>query len=144
MIKDLLQITLKLEKLKDIPLLAIRFILAYGFITPATLKWRNIEGIARWFDKMNYPFPALSAYLSATTEALGVILLLLGLATRYISIPLIIVMLVAILTVHLGNGFDAGDNGAEIPIYYIIMLFTLIIYGPGKISIDELIRRKLK
>ena len=71
----------------------------------------------------------------------GAILLLLGIGTRIISIPLIIVMMVAIFTVHLGNGFEAGDNGFEIPLYYIIMLLTLLIYGGGKISIDFFIKR---
>jgi len=49
-------------------------------------------------------------------------------------------MLVAIKTVHLANGFEAGSNGYEIPLYYIIMLITLVVYGPGKISIDRIIK----
>jgi putative oxidoreductase len=69
------------------------------------------------------------------------ILLLLGLATRIITIPLIFVMLVAIITVHLGNGFEAGDNGFEIPLYYLIMLTTVFVYGGGKKSMDFFIKR---
>ena len=122
--------------LKDLPLLFMRLILAYGFYMPAKNKWADIGAIADWFGSMNYPLPTLNAYLAAGTEAAGVVLLTLGLLNRVISIPLIIVMLVAILTVHAGNGFSAGDNGFEIPLYYMIMLFTILVYGPGKISVD--------
>ena len=80
---------------------------------------------------MGYPVPLLSAYLAATTEALGVVLLALGLGTRLISVPLMFTMLVAIFTVHIGNGFNAGDNGFEIPLYYLFMLFVLFVYGSG-------------
>ena len=52
-------------------------------------------------------------------------------------------MIVAISTVHIGNGFEAGSNGFEIPLYYILMLFSLLISGPGKISIDSLIKKLL-
>ena len=91
---------------------------------------------------MGYPFPLMNAYLATATEIAGVVLLILGLATRIISIPLMIVMVVAIFTVHISNGFAAGDNGFEIPLYYFIMLFTLVIYGSGKVSIDYLISKK--
>ena len=79
--------------------------------------------------------------MAATTEIVGVFFLIFGLGVRIISIPLMIVMLVAIFTVHLHNGFEAGNNGFEIPLYYLIMLFTLLIYGGGKISLDNLLRR---
>ena len=142
MLKSLINLPDKLKKLESIPLLFIRFILAYGFYVPARMKWSSIGSIAEWFDSMNYPLPMLNAYLAAGTEALGVVLLTFGLATRIISIPLMFVMVIAILTVHLGNGFDAGDNGMEIPLYYLVMLFSLFILGPGKYSIDYLIRKK--
>jgi len=126
----------KFSKLKDLPLLFIRLVLAYGFFNPAMMKLKDITSIAEWFGSIGIPFPTLNAYLATGTEVLGVILLTLGLFTRLISIPLIITMIVAIVTVHSGNGFEAGDNGFEIPLYYIIMLFTLMVYGSGKISLD--------
>ena len=134
----------KLENLKDVPPLLIRFILAYGFYGPATMKWGNISGIAEWFAGMGIPFPGLNAYLAASTEMAAVILLPLGLATRFISIPLLFTMIVAIVTVHLGNGFDAGNNGFEIPLYYLIMLTVLLFSGPGKYSVDNLLSKKIK
>jgi putative oxidoreductase len=108
------------------------------------MKWGNISGIAEWFGSMGIPLPMLNAYMAATTEMAAVILLPLGLATRLISIPLIITMIVAIVTVHLGNGFEAGSNGFEIPLYYILMLFALLINGAGKISLDNVIKRRMK
>ena len=131
-----------LIKLKDLPLLFIRLILAYGFFSPAMMKIKDIHSIADWFASINIPFPLLNAYLAAGTEILGVVLLTLGLFTRVISFPLIVTMLVAIISVHWVNGFEAGDNGFEIPLYYIIFLFTLIVYGSGKISLDYLLFRE--
>lgn len=134
----------KLENLNDIPLLFIRLVLAYGFYGPAMTKWGNISGIAEWFGSMGIPLPTLNAYVVASTELAGVVLLTFGLATRLISIPLIITMLVAIGSVHLKNGFEAGNNGFEIPLYYLIMLLVLVTNGAGKFSVDYLISRKVK
>ena len=53
-------------------------------------------------------------------------------------------MVVAIVTVHLGHGFEAGNNGFEIPLYYLIMLFTLLVYGSGKYSLDYLLSKNKK
>lgn len=130
-----------LESLNDVPLLLIRLTLAYGFYTPAINKWQDINAIAEWFESMNYPLPKINAYLAAGTEMAGVILLTIGFASRIITIPLMIVMLVAIFTVHLQNGWEASNNGFEIPFYYLIMLTVIFIYGPGKISIQGIINR---
>lgn len=75
----------KMENLKDLPLLFFRLILAYGFYTPAVNKVKDFKSIAEWFESMNYPAPLLSAYLAGITEALGVVLLILGFGTRFIS-----------------------------------------------------------
>ena len=115
--------------------------LAYGFWEPATKKWDDINSIAEWFASLGVPAAKLNAYMAATTEMVGVFLLTLGWGTRLISIPLIITMIVAIKTVHWANGFAAGENGYEIPLYYMLMLFVLITFGPGRISIDYLVKR---
>lgn len=126
-----------LEKLQSVSLLFLRLILAYGFYEPAKMKWSDINSVAEWFGSMGFPLPTLQAYMAASTEALGVLLLTLGFATRLISIPLIVVMIVAIVTVHLGNGFSAGDNGFEVPLYYMLMLLVLVAHGAGKFSVDH-------
>ena len=133
----------KVENLKDIvPPLLFRLILAYGFYKPAMAKLDDVHAIGDWFAGMDLPAPYFQAYLATGTECLGVVLLTLGLGVRIISVSLIITMLVAIKTVHWGNGFEAGQNGFEIPLYYILMLVSLICTGAGKISIDYLIGRK--
>lgn len=134
----------KISNLDFIALLAIRFILAYGFYEPAKNKISDINSIADWFKSMELPFPLLQAYLATYTEIAGVVLLILGLGTRFISIPLMIVMFVAIKTVHWENGFAAGDNGFEIPLYYLIMLLVIFTQGAGKASIDYFIKTKIK
>jgi putative oxidoreductase len=131
-----------LSNLSDLPPLFFRLILAYGFYGPAMMKWKNIGNVAEWFGSLGIPVPTLNAYLAASTEMAGVVLLALGLGTRLISIPLIFTMIVAIVTVHLGNGFEAGDNGFEIPLYYILMLFSLFVNGAGKFSLDNLLAKK--
>ena len=143
MIEKYKSIVAHLSKFKDVHLLAIRLILAYGFYNPAIMKWQNISSITEWFAGIGIPLPGLNAYLAASTEMAGVLLLTLGLASRIISIPLIVVMIVAIVTVHLGNGFEAGNNGFEIPVYYILLLLVVLIYGAGKISVDSIISKKI-
>jgi putative oxidoreductase len=138
------KVTGKLSNLQDLPLFFFRLILAIGFFTPAMMKWKNIGGIAEWFGSMGIPMPTINAYLAASTEMAAVILLPLGLATRLISIPLMITMVVAIVTVHIGNGFNAGDNGYEIPLYYMLMLLSLLISGAGKFSLDHIILQRIK
>lgn len=129
-------------RLQSPVLLLIRLTLAYGFLTPALNKLSDITAIADWFRELGIPFPLAQAWLSALTEISGSVLLALGLATRLISLPLIIVMVVAIATVHLHNGFETGNNGFEIPLYYILMLMVLITNGGGRFSLDHLIRRQ--
>ena len=128
-----------LVNFQSISLLFARLIVAYGFFEPAKAKWSDINAIAQWFGSMGMPFPTLNAYMAASTEALGVVLLTLGLFTRLISIPLMVVMVVAIVTVHLPHGFEAGNNGFEIPLYYMLFLFVFLSHGAGKFSLDHLI-----
>ena len=132
----------KVQCLADLPPLIFRLILAYGFYGPAIKKASNVNGIIEWFTSMGIPAPALNAYMATATECAGVVCLLLGLATRIISVPLMVVMVVAVKTVHWEHGFACSDNGFEVPFYYFFMLFSLIVTGPGKVSLDHLIKQK--
>lgn len=125
--------------LQSFALLLARLVLAYGFYHPAMNKWADINSVAEWFSSLGIPLPLLNAYMAATTEITGVILLTLGFMTRAISIPLIVVMIVAIVTVHIPNGFSAGDNGFEIPLYYMLFLLLFLSHGAGKFSLDAFI-----
>jgi len=124
---------------QSVSLFLARVAVAYGFYEPAMMKWADIGAIAEWFGSMGMPFPTLNAYMAASTEMAGVVLLTLGLFTRLISIPLIVVMIVAIVTVHLPHGFSAGDNGFEIPLYYMLFLALFASLGAGKLSLDYLL-----
>ena len=124
---------------QSLSLLLARLVVAYGFYTPAMTKWSDIDSVATWFASLGIPFPTLNAYMAASTELLGVVLLTLGLFTRIISIPLMVVMVVAIATVHLAHGFNAGDNGFEIPLYYLLFLAVFASFGAGKFSLDHLL-----
>ncbi len=133
-----LEIVKLFKNLQSIALLLARLAVAYGFYEPAMMKWSDMTATANWFGSMGIPFPTLNAYMAASTEITGVILLTLGLFTRLISLPMIVIMLVAIFTVHLPNGFSAGANGFEIPLYYMLFLLIFISFGAGKISLDYL------
>lgn len=123
----------------SLSLLLARVVVAYGFYQPAMMKWQDMHSVSQWFASLGIPFPTLGAYLAGTAEIVGVILLMLGLFTRLISIPLIIVMMVAIVTVHLENGFSAGNNGFEIPLYYASFLFLFLTHGAGRFSLDRIL-----
>lgn len=136
------KIDVLLNKGQDVALLLLRLILAYGFFSPAMHKWDDIGAVAEWFGSIGIPLPTVNAYMAASTELAGVVLLTIGLAVRYISVPLMFVMVVAITTVHLVNGFSAGDNGFEIPLYYMLMLFVLVTFGGGRFSVDGYLAKK--
>ncbi|MDG2272283.1 MAG: DoxX family protein [Halioglobus sp.] len=98
--------------------LALRLYLVPVFWIAGTKKIAGMENTIQWFGNPDWglglPYPTLMAYLAAYTEAVGALMLLIGLATRWISIPLIITMLVAIFVVHWDNGWAAiADSSAE-------------------------------
>ena len=156
-----------LQKTEDVPLLFLRVVLAYTFYGPAMLKLNNPEATAGYFEYLGIPLPLLNAYIAGVTELLGAILLSLGLLTRFISVPLLFIMIMAIATVHGANGFNVimpGDafawespfiNGQEVPhtvvvlqngyemvMYYMAMLMVLVSKGAGRLSLDLLIFKK--
>ncbi|MBP0047917.1 DoxX family protein [Marinobacterium sp. AK62] len=91
--------------------LLIRLYLAPIMLQAGWNKLSHFEDTAAWFGNPDWglglPFPELMAALAAGTEFFGGILLLIGFAVRWISIPLMITMLVAALTVHWSNGWLA-------------------------------------
>lgn len=130
------------EETQSLVLLIARGLIAYGFYAPAMKKWQDIDGVAGWFGSMGIPYPTINAYMAASTEIIGVVLLALGLFTRLISLPLIVIMLVAIFMVHIDNGFSAAANGFEIPLYYMIFLLIFVSHGAGKFSLDNIFFNK--
>ncbi len=108
----------RLKYLDGLAPLALRLYLVPIFWMAGTTKIAGIENTIAWFGNSEWglglPFPALLAYLAAYTEAIGAILLALGLATRWISVPLMVTMLVAIFAVHWDYGWAAiADSNVE-------------------------------
>ncbi len=108
----------RLQHLDGLAPLALRLYLVPVFWMAGTQKIKGIDNTIEWFGNTEWglglPAPELLAYLAAYTEAIGALLLLLGLATRWISIPLMFTMLVAIFAVHWGNGWAAiADSGSQ-------------------------------
>lgn len=68
-------------------------------------------------------------------------MLLLGLGTRFASVSLIVLTIVAWISVHAGNGYNVCDNGYQLPLMYLVMLVPLLLSGPGKLSLDHWIAR---
>ncbi|MFB3917737.1 MAG: DoxX family protein [Terriglobales bacterium] len=81
--------------------------------------------------------PAWFGYLSAGTEFVGGILLIVGLLTRLVGVAVFIEMLVAIFKVHLKHGL-AGSGGYDFPLSITAISFLFIFYGAGPISLDWL------
>ncbi len=97
--------------------LALRLYLAPIFWMAGVNKLNSMDSTIEWFGNPDWglglPFPEFMAWAAALTETGGAILLVLGLAVRWVSIPLMITMLVAIFTVHLQNGWLAIAEGAQ-------------------------------
>lgn len=104
-----------LRGLDFIALLALRLYLAPVFISAGVNKFSSFESTVSWFGNPDWglglPFPALMVTLAAGAELVGGILLIAGLAVRYISVPLMATMLVAICAVHWENGWFAVAPG---------------------------------
>lgn len=96
--------------------LALRLYLVPIFWMAGTNKLAGMESTIAWFGNPDWglglPFPTLLAWLAALSETIGAIFLLFGFAVRYISIPLMVTMIVAALTVHWQNGWLAIAEGA--------------------------------
>lgn len=96
---------------------ALRLYLAPVFWMAGTRKLSSMDATIEWFGNpdwgLSLPFPTLLAWLAALTETGGAVLLVLGLAVRWVSIPLMVTMLVAALSVHWQNGWLAIAEGSQ-------------------------------
>lgn len=97
--------------------LLLRLYLVPIFWMAGTKKWADFEGTVEWMGNADWglglPFPLIMAFLATWTEILGAIALLFGIGLRYISVPLMVTMAVAAITVHWDYGWQAiTDPGA--------------------------------
>ena len=95
--------------------LLFRLYLVPVFWMAGTMKLGSMESTIEWFGNPDWglglPLPFLMAWIATLTEVVGAVCLFFGFATRWISIPLIITMVVAAVTVHLPNGWLAIAEG---------------------------------
>ncbi|HEY0006261.1 MAG TPA: DoxX family protein [Pyrinomonadaceae bacterium] len=121
----------------------IRIIVGIVFLVHGSQKlfMFGLGGTAGFMGQIGIPAPMLAAVLATAAEFLGGLALLLGLLTRWAAIPLSITMLVAILTVHLKNGFFL-PTGYEYALTLLIILVGLALMGPGEAALDNLFTRR--
>jgi putative oxidoreductase len=124
-----------------IPALLMRLFVGYFFMETGWAKIHNLDAFATRFAQWGIPHPAFNAALSGYTEFLGGALTILGLGMRFVSIPMIINMIVAILTVKLKN-VTGLDDFAELdePLYALTFVW-LFFSGAGWLSMDGLLRQ---
>lgn len=99
------------NKLDFLAPLFLRLYLVPVFWMAGSKKVQDFDSIVEWFGNTEWglglPFPLVMAFLATAAEYLGAIALLFGFAVRWFSIPLMITMIVAAVTVHLDNGWQA-------------------------------------
>jgi len=139
-----------------VPHLFLRLILAWEF---GEAGFEKLHG-ENWFSNISFPFPLnlvspeFSWGMATAFEIAGAFALVFGLATRFFSISLFILTIVAISAVHwpeswstiaeLWKGFaitDKGYGNYKLPLLYMIMLLPLILGGAGKLSADNFINK---
>ncbi len=126
-----------------IPALFTRLFVGYFFMETGWAKIHNLDSFTMRFAEWGIPHPAFNAALSAYTEFLGGALTIAGLGMRFVSIPMIINMIVAILSVKL-KSVGGLDDFVELdePLYALTFVW-LFFSGAGWLSLDGLLKQTL-
>jgi putative oxidoreductase len=144
-----------------VALLPIRLLMAYEFGRAGMMKFNGNNWFANVKDDFPFPFNVvpveISWFLATWAELLGAVGLVLGLFTRFWAFSLVILTIVAIGGVHwpddwsslaeLWKGYaitDKGFGNYRVPTLFLVMLLPLIFFGPGKLSLDHLLRKKMR
>jgi putative oxidoreductase len=131
-------------------LLPLRLVIGFGFAAHGYAKLhRGPDKFAAILASIGVPQPHLTAWVTALLEFFGGISLMAGAFVLPLTVPLAVIMLTAIFTVHLRYGFSSvvlkgvtssgaqfGPVGYELNLLYIAGLLTLAINGAGALSID--------
>jgi putative oxidoreductase len=133
----------------------LRLIVGYGFMEHGFTKLsRGPDAFATILQAMGVPSPHLMAWFTILIELLGGLAVLAGAFVAVFSVPMVVVLLVAILKVHLPYGFSSikllavtgagatfGPPGYEVSLLYIACLAALAMGGPGPFALEGLIRK---
>jgi len=119
--------------------LLARLFVGYFFFETGWAKVHNLDSFAARFAAWGIPHPAFNAALSAYTECVGGALTIVGLATRFVSIAMIINMAVAVISVKLKSVSGLNDFVELDEPLYALMYLWLLTSGAGWLSLDYLI-----
>jgi putative oxidoreductase len=134
----------------------LRLIVGYGFLEHGYAKFaRGSDSFGHILQALGVPMPELLAWATILVELLGGAAVLLGAFVPLASVPMAVVLLVAIFTVHLPNGFSSikleavtasgahfGQPGYETDLLYLACLAALVLAGSGPFSIDAIMTRR--
>lgn len=123
-------------------LLFIRLYWGIGFVIAGLAKFQDIQKVKGFFASINIPQPLFNAFFVASTEAICGILLAVGFLSRLVSIPLIIILCVAYATAHAESLKAFFSEPAlfvkESPFTFLFACLVILVFGPGKFSLDYL------
>jgi putative oxidoreductase len=120
-------------------LLALRVYFFWQLFLAGKGKLLNIERTAEFFASLNIPLPVLNVYLAGATECFGGLLLVVGLCSRLVAIPVAFTMIVAYVTADFEALTDKFVAAAPFP--FLLVALLILAFGPGAFSIDALIKR---
>ena len=122
-------------------LLFVRVTMGWGFFLSGKGKLMNLERTTGFFESLHIPAPKFQAMLAGSTEMCGGMLLLIGLGTRLISIPLAFTMVVAYLTAHRDEAFlSLSDFTDQAPFPFLMAALVTMAFGAGGISLDRVLK----
>lgn len=123
------------------PLIA-RLTLGVAFVSSGWGKIHNLEKVTEFFTELGIPAPHLQAVFVSWVELVCGALVLLGLATRLASIPLVCTMVVALVTAKAEDIAGVSDLVGTIEFTYIALSVWLTVSGAGAISLDRVLARR--
>src|SRR6201987_473865 len=133
-----------LSHLQSPLLLALRLYWGWQFFQTGYGKLMHISKVVGFFTTLGIPFPAFNAYFVSSLECVGGALLFLGVGSRVIALPLMIDMLVAYIAADREALFsifsDPGKFYASDAYTFLFASLLILIFGPGKLSLDFAIR----
>jgi putative oxidoreductase len=129
------------DRLQWLPPTLTRLTVGWIFLRSGWGKLHSLDKIVEFFGQLDIPHPEFQAPFVSGTEFVCGTLLLLGLFTRLVSVPLIIIMIVAIVTAQRENVASLGDLFGLVEFCYIALLVWLGVAGAGPLSLDHLLVR---